>query len=159
MWILLGEGVRSHQHFLPETRWFGDLQKRRWGLCPPLLLISWKQSFHFFFGYWSCFCLLPVCTKLQTNAPQLPQSFSQLFWSTFAFNRCSRMPVCSHSCLPAEEAGAVQSWMQYRKEEYFTGVNGKWEGKMVCVWGNITLLWGSCQIPSVCYATWGMCTV
>lgn len=116
--------MRSHQRFLPETRWFGDLQKRRWGLCPLSCSLVENKAFIFFFGYW-------VCTKPQINAPQLSESFSWLLWSTLAFNRCLRMPVWSRSCLPAEEAGAVRSWTLLS----FTGVNGKGEGKMVCAGG------------------------
>lgn len=50
MRILLGEGVRSHQHFLPETRWFGDLQKRRWGLCPLSCSLVENKAFTFSLG-------------------------------------------------------------------------------------------------------------
>lgn len=39
----------------------------------PLSCSLVENSFHFFFGYWSCFNLLPVCTKPQINAPQLSE--------------------------------------------------------------------------------------
>lgn len=101
----------------------------------PLFLISWKQSFQFWFGYWSCFCHLPVRKKPPINAARLPEGFSGLLWSTSAFDRCSSMPVSLHLCLPAEEAGAAQSWIWYQNKENLNRENGKWDWKTV--WGSM----------------------
>lgn len=128
--VLLGDGARNHQHFLPKTVMGGPL-KEEVRVASPLFLVSWKQSFQFWFGYWSCFYHLPVCKKPPVNAARLPESFSGLLWSTSAFDRCSSMLVCLHLCFPAEEAGAVQSCIWYQNKENLNRENGKWDGKTV----------------------------
>lgn len=113
-----------------ESPVFSPLNKVIWGpqkVELRVVLISWKQNF--FFEYWSCFCLLPVCTKPHINVPQPSESFSWLLWSTSGINKYLGTPVCSHSCSPTEDAGAVQSWTRYQKEKLFLECMGSQKGK------------------------------
>lgn len=124
-WIYKGFAGRGGK----ESSVFSPLNKVIWGpqkVEVRVVLISWKQNF--FFEYWSCCCLLPVCTKPHINVPQPSESFSWLLWSISDMNRCLRTPICSHSCSPTEDAGAVQSWTQYQKKEWFLECMGSQTG-------------------------------
>lgn len=132
-WIyrgLAGRGNKESSSFSPLNKMIWEPQK----VEVRVMHISWKQNF--FFEYWSYFCLLPVCRKPHINVPPSSESFSRLLLSTSDINGYLGTPVCSHSHSPREDAGAVQSWTWYQKEEWFLEWMGSQKGKCF-VWGEM----------------------